>query len=135
MLSKGLRDEENEKIDRLFNEALNIEYVPELYVKQQRELISRLILETTGFTLSEFAEAENEELYENLQERKLPFSNCEQLGDLLLRIFSFEEDDLQLKLLQKTVALYEYVQTESKIFSFTIVQKLNSVKTQIENLK
>lgn len=134
MLSKGLRDEENEKINRLFNEALDIQFVPELWIKQQREQVDRVLMEATGFNLSELSAVQTEYLYENLRQKEVPFSNCEQLGDLLMKVLPYEEEN-RLKLAEKTVTVYEFVQNESKTFSFSLVQKINSAKTEMENLK
>lgn len=135
MLSKGLRDEENEKINRLFNQVQDIEFVPDLWIKQQRELVNRVLMEATGLNLSELAAVETEDLYEKLRQKELSFSNCEQLGDLLMKVLQYEEEESRLKLAEKTVAVYEFVQNESKTFSFTLVQKINAAKTEIENLK
>lgn len=134
MLSKGLRDEENEKINRLFNEALDIQFVPELWIKQQREQVDRVLMEATGFNLSELSAVQTEYLYENLRQKEVPFSNCEQLADLLMKVLPYEEEN-RLKLAEKTVTVYEFVQNESKTFSFSLVQKINSAKTEMENLK
>lgn len=135
MLSKGLRDEENEKINRLFNQVQDIEFVPDLWIKQQRELVNRVLMEATGLNLSELAAVETEDLYEKLRQKELSFSNCEQLGDLLMKVLPYEEEENRLKLAEKTVAVYEFVQNESKTFSFTLVQKINAARTEIENLK
>lgn len=135
MLSKGLRDEENEKINRLFNEALDIEFVPELWRKQQREVVNGVLIQASGFDLSELLDIENKELFDKLRQRKVSFSNCEQLGDLLMEILPLEKEESRLKLTQKAIAVYEFTQQESKTFSISLFQKMNAAKAQMEKLK
>lgn len=132
MLSKGLRDEENEKMNRLFNEALEMEFVPDLWKNQQREALNQKLRETLDLTLEDIEKIDSEELLKKLQELEFSFANYEQFGDLMIEVLPMESAEDQPKLAKTAVAVYEFAQRESQTFSFGLIQKINAAKAEIE---
>ncbi|MGA9327113.1 MAG: hypothetical protein WBV47_13770 [Salegentibacter sp.] len=134
MLSKGLRDEENQKMNRLLNEALEMEFVPDLWKNQQREALNRKLQETLNLTLEDIENSNPEELLKKLQDEEFSFANYEQFGDLMMKLLPREAAENQPKLAKTAVAVYEFAQRESQTFSFSLIQKINEAKAESEDL-
>ena len=56
------------------------------------------------------------------------FSNLEQFGGFLLNIIPFEGEQHASHFVSFSVVCVEYIQKESKTFSFSIIQKINQAK-------
>ena len=128
MLSKGLKDEENQKINELVGRLIDLEFVPEFYGSEQRSKVNGLLFEQLGFKLSELETWSSEELLAKLKHLNFDYSNLEQFGDFLLKIIPFEDEQHQSHLAKNAIAVYELAQTDSKIYSFSLIQKLNQAK-------
>ena len=129
MLSKGLRDEEKEKINELFNSMLNIEFVPDLWKNEQRRLLSDNLKKILDLSLDDVEIQSNEVLLTKLKSADFEFSHYEQFADLLLKSIPLESEDQKIQLAKKAVIVYEAAQQESKIFSFGLIQKINKAKS------
>jgi len=129
MLSKGLRDEENQKINELVGRLIDLEFVPEFYETEQRSKANGLLFEHLGFKISDLESWSSEELLVKLKELDFDFSNLEEFGDFLLKIIPFEDGQHESHLAASAVAIFEYIQEESKTFSFNIIQKINEAKS------
>ncbi len=128
MLNKGLKDEENQKINELVGRLIDLEFVPEFYESEQRSKVNGLLFEQLGFKISDLETWSSEELLAKLKLFNFDFSNYEQFGDLLLKIIPFEEEAHESHLATSAVAIFEYIQKESKTFSLSIIQKINQAK-------
>lgn len=131
MLNKGLKDEENQKINELVGKLLGLEFVPEFYESEQRTKVNGLLFEELGFKISDLEVWSSEELLIKLKQLNFNFSNFEQLGDFILKIIPFEDEAYESHLAVLAVAIFEYIQKESKTFSFSIIQKINQAKTLV----
>jgi len=128
MLSKGLKDEEKEKISELFNSMLNLEFVPDLWKNEQRQKLSDNLKKILDITLDYVEYQSTEVLLEKLKSADFEFSHYEQFGDLLLKINSFEAEDQKIQLAKKAIVVYETAQQENKIFSIGLIQKINKAR-------
>lgn len=128
MLSKGLKDEENQKINELIGRLINLEFVPEFYETQKRSKANGLLFEQLGFKISDLKSWSSDEVLQKLKELHFDFANLEQFGDFLLKIIPLEEEQQQSHLATHAVAIFEYIQIESKTFSFSSIQKINNAK-------
>ncbi len=128
MLSKGLRDEENQKINELVGRLIDLEFVPEFYESEQRSKVNGLLFEQLGFKFSDLETWPAEDLLVKLKKLNFDFLNLEQFGDFLLNIIPFEGEQHASHLAASAVAIFEYIQKESKTFSFSIIQKINQAK-------
>ncbi|HSM63697.1 MAG TPA: hypothetical protein VK833_07155 [Gillisia sp.] len=128
MLSKGLRDEENQKINELVGRLIDLEFVPKFWEREQRSKVDGLLFEQLGFKISDLETLSSEELLIKLKELNFDFSNLEQFGDLLLKIIPLEDIDHESHLAKSAIAVYELAQKESKTYSLSLIQKLNQAK-------
>ena len=128
MLSKGLRDEENQKISELVGRLIDLEFVPEFYESEQRSKVNGLLFEQLGFKISELETWSSGELLTKLKQLNFDYSNLEQFGDFLLKLIPFEDEQYESHLAKSTIAVYELAQTDSKTYSFSLIQKLNQAK-------
>jgi hypothetical protein len=128
MLSKGLKDEEKEKISELFNSMLDLEFVPDLWKNEQRKKLSDNLKKILDITLDDVENQCTEVLLAKLKSADLEFSHYEQFGDLLLKSIPFEAEGQKIQLSKKVVVVYETAQQENKIFSFGLIQKINKAR-------
>ena len=131
MLSKGIKHEENQKINELVGRLIDLEFVPEYFETEQRSKVNGLLFEQLGFKISELKIWSSEELLVKLKELNFDFSNLEQFGDFLLKIIPFEAEIHESHLATSAVAIFEYIQKESGTFSFSIIQKINQAKALV----
>lgn len=122
-LTKGLRDEENERINTLLKKLIGMDYVPENGTFDQDELLKGLAMDTKS--LLDFA-AEN--LIQHLEKLNFDFTNAEQFGDFLVQLATKLPEE-KSNLHAKAIAVYQHIQSESKLFSFAISRKISALKT------
>lgn len=128
MLNKGLKDEENQKINELVGKLIDLEFVPEFYESEQRSKVNGLLFEQLDFKIVDIEAWSSKELLIKLKELNFDFSNYEQFGDFLLKIIPFEDEKHESHLAKSAIAVYETAQIESKTFSFSLIEKLNQAK-------
>jgi hypothetical protein len=125
MLNKGLRDQESIRIDNILKKLMSLVYVPKFW-----NLEDLLYLENDLKDLAMNVESLNsfkeEELVVHLQRLNLDWSQMELFADFLV---AFSKDN-QFDFSQKAIAIYNYIQQESKTFSFGIFNKIASAKNK-----
>lgn len=131
MLNKGLKSEVNQKLNELIGKMLEIEFVPDLWEREQRQEIDDKLQAILSFGLQDIESMTPESLLEKLKEKDFDFSNFEQFGDLLLKLIPLEAEIYKSQLATSAVAIFEYIQKESKTFSFTMIQKINQAKALV----
>lgn len=123
MLTKGLRDEENERINNVLKQLVALTFVPEDW--NLNDLDNQL--KYLALNMDDVLKFSSEEIIQHLEKLHFDWPNAEMFGDFLVQISNnYEEEKTQLRL--KAVAVYEYVQRESKTFSFDIFNKISSAK-------
>ncbi|WPO80026.1 hypothetical protein [Flavobacterium sp. KACC 22761] len=123
MLNKGLRDEEKIRIDNVLKTLRNLIYVPyPLNVLQKTEIENQL--KEFGLNIESLIDFSNEDLITLLMRLHFDWEHLEQFGDILIE-FSKEEN---YNFADKALAIYQYIQQESKVFSFGINAKIASLK-------
>lgn len=123
MLTKGLRDEENERINNILKQLISLTYIPENW--NLEELDNQL--KHLGLTFEILSSFTPDEMIQHLEKFHFDWTNAEQFADFLVLLSGrIEESKIGLK--QKAIAVYEYVQKESKTFSFDIFNKISSAK-------
>ncbi|MBW1657988.1 hypothetical protein [Flavobacterium quisquiliarum] len=127
MLNKGLRDEEKIRIDNVLKTLRTLIYVPYPLSQLQKSDIENQLKEF-GLTITTLIEYSNEELITLLTRLHFDWEQLEQFGDLLIE-FSKEEN---YHFEEKALAVYQYIQTESKVFSFGINTKISSLKSKLQ---
>ena len=119
-VSLGLRDEDNERISNMLKQLNALTFVPEGWNNDDVDALLRsvkLSLETLTTTSAD-------ELNQYLQRYNLDWPNMELFADVLARLSTKEE---YARLRAKAVALYQFIQQESKLFSFEIMGKISKL--------
>jgi len=123
MLTKGLRDEENERINNVLKQLISLTYIPEDW--NLNDLDNQL--KYLALTMDDVLKFSSEEMMQHLEKLHFDWPNAELFADFLVQISNnYEEEKAQLRV--KAVAVYEYVQRESKTFSFDIFSKISNAK-------
>ena len=125
MLNKGLRDEEKIRIDNVLKTLRTLIFVPYPLENAQITDIENQ-LKDFGLNLETLADYSDEELISLLMRLHFDWDHLEQFADLLLEFSKSEEYDFQ----EKALAIYQYIQQESKVFSFGINTKIASAKAK-----
>lgn len=125
MLNKGLRDEEKIRIDNVLKTLRTLVFVPYPLSHLQKSDIENQLKEF-GLNIESLFEYSNEDLISLLTRLHFDWEQLEQFADILLE-FSKEEN---YNFEDKALAIYQYIQTESKVFSFGINTKITSLKNK-----
>jgi len=123
-LNKGLRDEESERISNILKKLNEFIYVPD-FDKEETEDQLKLI----GMNLETLLDFSSEDLVSHLDKFHFDWENAERFADWLV-ILSDKLPENKSNLKEKALAVYHYIQSESKTFSFEIFNKIASVKAK-----
>lgn len=125
MLNKGLRDEESIRIENTLRTLHALTFVPKFWNAEDISLIDEQ-LKGFGLSLQRTIEIPEEELIILLQRCHLDWNQQEQFADILINL----SQEKQFDFLGKALAIYQYIQQESKVFSFGINTKIASAKNK-----
>ena len=125
MLNKGLRDEEKIRIDNVLKTLRTLVFVPQPLRSIQKEAIENQ-LKDFGLNIETLVAYSNEELIELLLRLHFDFDHLEQFADFLMEFSKAEDFNFQ----DKALHIYQYIQQESKVFSFGINTKIASAKNK-----
>ena len=119
-LSLGLRDEENERINNQLNKLVALVFVPDGWNDDELDKV----LKGLNLDLNTLLTISNQELLDFTIKCHFDWANMEKLADILAKMGARPELSA---LKQKALALYNYIQAESKMFSFDIMNKVNAL--------
>ena len=127
MLSKGLRDKESTRIDHCLKQLHSL-VLPPLDWNLDRKAALEGELKDFAMDLESLNDFAPEDLLIHLQRLHFDWNQMESFADFLIALsaaspFSFSE---------KALAVYRFIQKESKVFSFGINAKIASL-TDINN--
>ena len=117
-LTARLRDEENERINNILKKLIALDYVPELSEAAVDE-----IMKDIGLSFEILSDLSPDDLILHLKRFHFDWENAELFGDFLDRISLEKNNNFK----EKAVAVYKYIQSESKTFSFPIAAKIKSL--------
>lgn len=123
MLNKGLRDEESIRIDNVLKTLRSLDFVPKPFLDEQKFNVENQLKEF-GLNIQTLVDYQNEELITLLVRCHLDFNQLEQFADFLIDFSKVENYNFE----DKALAIYKYIQQESKVFSFGINTKIASAK-------
>lgn len=124
-LNKSLRDEEKERINAILKKLVELLYVPNFGKAEIDEELKSLGL-TTGVLLS----SSGTDLIEHLGKLNFDWESLEQFADYLV-LLSDKMLSKKQNLIEKALLIYNYIQSESKVFSFGIFGKIDLAKGKI----
>ena len=122
MLNKGLRDQESIRIDNILRTLHSLVFVPKLDDEDFPAIDEQL--KGFGINLEKISEIAEEELIQLIQRCHLDWEQQERFADILVQL----SQQNQFHFLEKAIAIYNYIQTESKMFSFGIYNKIAAAK-------
>ncbi|WP_281231357.1 hypothetical protein [Flavobacterium gelatinilyticum] len=125
MLNKGLRDEEKIRIDNVLKTLRTLVYVPYPLNNLQKTDIENQLKEF-GLNFEILVDYSNEDLITLLMRLHLDWDQLEQFADILIEFSKAEDYNFD----DKALAIYQYIQAESKVFSFGINSKISSIKNK-----
>ena len=117
-LTARLRDEENERINNILKKLMALDYVPE----NGSEAVDA-ILAGIGSSTQTLLDVSPQNLIFHLEKFHFDWANAEQFADFLT-LLSKKLPENKFALTVKAMAIYNYIQTESKTFSFDIFNKI-----------
>lgn len=122
MLSKGLRDKESTRIDHCLKQLHSL-VLPPLDWNLDRKDALEVELKDFAMDLESLNVFSPEDLLLHLQRLHFDWNQMESFADFLIALsaaspFSFSE---------KALAVYRFIQKESKVFSFGIAKKMNDL--------
>lgn len=122
MLNKGLRDEESIRIDNVLKTLHSLVFVPEnaFDINTIEEA-----LKDFGLNIESLIAITPNDLIVLLNRLHLDWNQQEQFADFLV---SFSKGNT-FNFREKAIAVYNYIQSESKTFSFGIFNKIAAAKT------
>ncbi|MEO8238733.1 MAG: hypothetical protein ABI576_11535 [Flavobacterium sp.] len=125
MLNKGLRDEEKIRIDNVLKTLRTLVFVPQPLSQQEKADIENL-LKDFGLNIETLVDYSNEDLITLLMRLHFDWGQVEEFADFLMEFSKAEDYDFR----NRALTIYQYIQQESKVFSFGINAKIAFAKNK-----
>jgi hypothetical protein len=119
MLNKGLKDQESIRIDNLLKKLMSLVYVPKFWNLEDLQYLENE-LKDLAMNVESLTEFTQKELIVHLERLHFEWNHFEIFADFLVALSKESQFDFS----QKAIAIYNYVQAESKTFSFGIFNKI-----------
>jgi hypothetical protein len=126
MLNKGLRDQESIRIDNVLKKLMSLVYVPKFWNLEDLLYLENE-LKDLGMNIESLTDFKEEELIVHLQRLHLDWNHFELFADFLIVLSKEKQFDFR----EKAIAIYNYIQQESKTFSFGISNKIAVAKVNL----
>ena len=126
MLNKGLRDQESIRIDNVLKTLLSLFFVPKFWNLEDTALVENE-LKDLGMNIQSLVDFTEKDLITHLLRCHLDWNQLEQFADFL--VISSKENPFDFS--EKAIAIYNYIQQESKTFSFEIDNKVATAKANL----
>ena len=126
MLNKGLRDQETIRIDNILKILNSLTFVPKFWNLEDLLLLENE-LKDLGMNVESLSDFNEEQLISHLERLHFDWNHFEIFADFLIALSKESQFDFS----GKAIAIYDYIQQESKTFSFEIFNKLAAVKANL----
>ncbi|WP_268848316.1 hypothetical protein [Flavobacterium aestivum] len=123
MLNKGLRDQESIRIDNMLKKLMSLVYVPKFWNLEDLLYLENE-LKDLAMNVESLGEFKEDELITHLERLHFDWNQFELFADFLVAFSKGSQFDFS----QKAIAIYNYIQQESKTFSFGISAKIANAK-------
>ena len=124
-LNKSLRDEEKERINSILKKLVELLYVPDFGKGELDEELKSLAL-----TIDVLLSLSGTELITHLGKLNFDYESLEQFADYLV-LLSDKMVAEKSNLIEKALLIYNYIQSESKVFSVGIFGKIGVAKGKL----
>jgi hypothetical protein len=126
MLNKGVRDQESIRIDNILELLHSLTFVPKFWNLEDLLYLENE-LKDLGMNVESLNNFSEQELIVHLQRLHFDWKHFELFADFLV---AFSKEG-QFDFSQKAIVVYNYIQQESKVFSFGIFNKIAAVKANL----
>lgn len=126
MLNKGLRDQESIRIDNILKVLHSLTFVPKFWNLEDLLLLENE-LKDLGMNVESLRDFGEKQLISHLERLHFDWNHFEIFADFLIAISKESQFDFS----EKAIAIYDYVQKESKVFSFGIFNKTAAAKAKL----
>ena len=126
MLNKGLRDQEIIRIDNILKLLHSLTFVPKFWNLEDLLLLENE-LKDLGMNIETLNDFDEKQLIFHLERLHFDWNHFEIFADFLIALSKKSQFDFS----GKAIAIYNYVQQESKVFSFGIYNKTADVKANL----
>ena len=124
-LNKSLRDEEKERINAILKKLNELVYAPDFGKESVDEELKNL-----GLNIDTLLQFSGKELIQHLEKLHFDWESLEQFADYLV-LLGKKIDVGKANLIEKALLMYNYIQSESKVFSFGIYGKIEATKANL----
>ena len=114
------KDEIQQRLNSILQKLSGITFVPENW----NEAAFWTTLEETGLTQSDVLQKEESLFFQQLIDLQFPWEHMEKLADILVAL-DVHQPNHALK--ERAKHLYQFIQKESKMFSFEIMSKIGKL--------
>lgn len=114
------KDETEQRLNSILQKLSGITFVPENW----NEAVFWTTLEETGLSKSDVLEKEENLFFQQLIDLQFPWEHMEKLADILVALDAKQPNQL---LKERAKNLYQFIQNESKMFSFEIMSKMTKL--------
>ncbi|MBF2707318.1 hypothetical protein [Flavobacterium soyangense] len=126
MLNKGLRDQESIRIDNILKVLHSLTFVPKFW--NLEDLLSlENELKDLGMNIETLNDFDEKQLISHLDRLHFDWNHFEIFADFLMALSKESQYDFS----KKAIAIYNYIQLESKTFSFEIFNKIAAAKANL----
>lgn len=126
MLNKGLRDQESIRIDNILKVLHSLTFVPKFW--NLEDILSlENELKDLGMNIETLNDFDEKQLISHLERLHFDWNHFEIFADFLIALSKESQFDFS----GKAIAIYDYVQKESKVFSFGIFNKIAAAKANL----
>ncbi len=114
------KNETEQRLNSILQKLSGITFVPENW----NEAVFWTTLEETGLSKSDVLEKEENLFFQQLIDLQFPWEHMEKLADILVALDAKQSNQL---LKERAKNLYQFIQNESKMFSFEIMSKMTKL--------
>lgn len=126
MLNKGLRDQESIRIDNILKVLHSLTFVPKFW--NLEDILSlENELKDLGMNVESLCDFDEKQLISHLERLHFDWNHFEIFADFLIALSKESQFDFS----GKAITIYDYVQQESKTFSFEIFNKTAAAKANL----
>ncbi|UUV22771.1 hypothetical protein [Paenimyroides aestuarii] len=114
------KDETEQRLNSILQKLSGITFVPENW----NEAVFWTTLEETGLSKVDVLEKEENLFFQQLIDLQFPWEHMERLADILVALDAKQPNQI---LKERAKNLYQFIQNESKMFSFEIMSKMTKL--------
>lgn len=126
MLNKGLRDQESIRIDNILKVLHSLTFVPKFWNLEDLLHLENE-LKDLGMNIESLRDFDEKQLISHLERLHFDWNHFEIFADFLIALSKESQFDFS----GKAITIYDYVQQESKTFSFEIFNKTAAAKASL----